>query len=62
MHYFSLHFHQPRNRDGNRTIRMRNSLPLRNLANYPPNMGSSMGNRNLCLVKNRLEGEGVEEL
>lgn len=49
-------------REANRTIRMQNSLPPRNLVNYPPNMGSSVGNRNLCLVKNSLEGEGVEEL
>lgn len=37
---FLFAFHQPSNREANRTIRMQNSLPLRNLANYPPNMGN----------------------
>lgn len=59
---FLFAFSSARTREANRTIRMQNSLPLRNLVNYPPNMGSSVGNRNLCLVKNSLEGEGVEEL
>lgn len=59
---FLFAFSSARTREANRTIRMQNSLPPRNLVNYPPNMGSSVGNRNLCLVKNSLEGEGVEEL
>lgn len=59
---FLVAFSSARTREANRTIRMQNSIPRRNLVNYPPNMGSSVGNRNLCLVKNSLEGEGVEEL
>lgn len=59
---FLVAFSSARTREANRTIRMQNSVPRRNLVNYPPNMGSSVGNRNLCLVKNSLEGEGVEEL
>lgn len=59
---FLVAFSSARTREANRTIRMQNSVPLRNLVNYPPNMGSSVGNRNLCLVKNGLEGDGGEEL
>lgn len=59
MHYFSLHFHQPWNRAANRTIRMQNSLPLRNLVNYPPNTGNHEQVTGISEVdKNRLEVEG----
>lgn len=59
MHYFSLHFHQPRNREANRTIRMQNSLPLRNSVNYPPNTGNHEQVTGISeVVKNRLEVEG----
>lgn len=60
MHYFSLHFHQPWNRAANGTIRMQNSLPLRNLVNYPPHTGNHEQETGISEVdKNRLEAEGL---